>query len=152
MARTYKLLTETDWSYMSFRQLLHEELSVIAKPERFSLTGPPLNLDPREALALGMIVHEMATNALKYGALSNDVGRVDVSWACADADANAVDIRWVETGGPPVARPRHRGFGTMMVERQLAYELKGHSSITFAPEGWLVALHLPRLHATHPPE
>jgi len=146
MARTYKLLTETDWSYMSFSELLREELSVIVGSTRFSLVGPPVKLDPREALALGMIFHELATNALKYGALSADEGRIDVTWQFSD-DENIIDIRWQESGGPKVASPHRRGFGTLLVERQLSYELNGHSNITYAPEGLQVTMRVPRLHS-----
>ncbi|MDQ6647392.1 MAG: PAS domain-containing protein [Pseudomonadota bacterium] len=146
MARTYKLLTETDWSYMSFTELLRGELSVIAKPSRYSISGPPLKLEPREALALGMVVHELATNALKYGALSNDSGRVDVTWARSEESAFSTEICWKETGGPQVAEPKRRGFGSLMIERQLSYELSGHSNITYTPEGLEVKMQLPRLH------
>ncbi|WP_158884057.1 chemotaxis protein CheB [Rhodanobacter sp. L36] len=145
MARTYKLLTETDWSYMSFRGLLKEELGVIAGSTRYSLDGPPLKLHPREALALGMVIHELATNALKYGALSNQDGHINITWACIDDSAKTMEIHWSETGGPPVGPPSHRGFGTLLVDRQLAYELNGHSDITYAAEGLQLTLRVPRL-------
>ncbi|MEP7186631.1 MAG: chemotaxis protein CheB [Rhodanobacter sp.] len=146
MARTYKLLTETDWSYMSFTELLRAELSVIAKPARFSINGPALKLEPREALALGMVVHELATNALKYGALSNNSGHVDVTWTRSDESAFSTEICWQESGGPAVVEPKRHGFGSLMIERQLSYELSGHSSITYAAKGLQVKMQLPRLH------
>ena len=148
MARTYKLLTETDWSYMSFSELLRAELSVIATPARYSIDGPSLKLDPREALALGMIVHELATNALKYGALSNDSGRVEVTWARSDASGDSMEIRWSESGGPAVTAPQRHGFGSLLVERQLSYELNGHSSVTYAAKGLQAVMQLPRLHSS----
>jgi two-component system CheB/CheR fusion protein len=143
MARTYKLLTDAGWSHLPFHELMRETLSAITDPARFSLNGPPLNLTPREALALGMVIHELATNALKHGALSNANGHVDVRWKNPAGRRGAVDIRWTESGGPPVAEPQQRGFGMLMVERQLAYELQGHSTVTYAHGGLLVTLHLP---------
>ncbi|GAA0244491.1 sensor histidine kinase [Rhodanobacter caeni] len=145
MARTYKMLTEAGWSALSFHELVHETLAAVADPRRFSLDGPPLALAPREALALGMVLHELTANALNHGALSNMEGRVDVRWENAGGRADAVAIRWTESGGPPVAEPSHRGFGTLMVERQLAYELQGHSTLTYARGGLLATLHLPLL-------
>jgi two-component system CheB/CheR fusion protein len=142
MARTYKLLTETHWTHMSLRDLLQEELGAIADAARFSLGGGDVLLSPREALALGMVVHELATNALKYGALSNDRGHVAVAWQVADD--GAVDLRWQESAGPCVNQPERRGFGSLLVERQLAYELGGRSCVTFAAEGLAVAMHVPR--------
>jgi two-component system CheB/CheR fusion protein len=147
MARIYKLLTEAGWSHLPFRELVRETLAANADPSRFSLDGPPLDLAPREALALGMILHELAANALKYGALSTANGHVQVCWENPADRIDAIDIRWTESGGPPVVEPQHRGFGTLMVERQLAYELQGHSTVTYAHGGLLITLHLPRSQA-----
>jgi two-component system CheB/CheR fusion protein len=144
MARTYKLLTETSWSSMALRHLLHEELSVASGSVRFSLAGPDIRLNPREALAFAMVLHEMTTNALKYGALSNETGRLEVTWT-SHPQGGAVDLVWIERGGPPVSPPTRRGFGTLLIERQLAYELDGTSELDFAPQGLVVKLHIPRL-------
>lgn len=143
LARTYKLLTEAGWSHLPFHELVRETLEASADPSRFSLDGPTLNLAPREAFALGMVIHELATNALQHGALSNANGRVDMYWENPAGQADAADIRWAESGGPPVVEPQHRGFGMLMVERQLAYELQGHSTVTYARGGLRVTLHLP---------
>ncbi|MBB6249033.1 chemotaxis protein CheB [Rhodanobacter sp. A1T4] len=145
MARTYKLLTETDWSYMSLSELFREELSVIGSPNRYVLTGPPVKLLPREALALGMVVHELATNALKHGALSNDEGMVAVSWKLMESPNAAIAVRWQEKGGPTVVPATRRGFGSILIERQLAYELDGKSVLDFTPDGLIVSLDIPRL-------
>jgi len=143
MARIYKLLTEAGWSHLPFQELVRETLAAHADPSRFSLDGPTLNLTPREALALGMVIHEMATNALQHGALSNANGYVDVCWENPADRIDAIDIRWTESSGPPVVEPQHRGFGMLMVERQLAYELQGHSTVTYARGGLRATLHLP---------
>jgi two-component system CheB/CheR fusion protein len=143
MARTYKLLTEAGWSPLPFSELVREMLVANADPSRFSLGGPPLNLTPREALALGTILHELAANARKHGALSDANGHVDVRWENPADRTGGIGIHWVESGGPAMVEPRHRGFGLLMLERQLAYELQGHSSVTYAHGGLRATLHLP---------
>lgn len=148
MARTYKLLTETNWSHMLLQELLRVELGAIVGTARYTLSGPSIRLDPREALALGMVFHELATNALKYGALFNDAGRVDVSWEIDAESGLSVQICWKESGGPLVGAPSHRGFGTLLLDRQLAYELNGQSSVNYFPDGLVVVMKLPRL--SHP--
>jgi two-component system, chemotaxis family, CheB/CheR fusion protein len=142
MARTYKLLTEAAWTQMALRDLLKDELSAVAGADRSTLEGPEVQLSPREAIALGMIVHELATNALKYGSLSNADGKVAISWSVNDSEGSAV-LHWQERGGPAVQPPSHRGFGSFVIERQLAYELDGQSSVDFAPDGLQVTLTLP---------
>jgi len=148
MAHTYKLLTETDWSYMSLGELLRAELSVIGGSNRYTLNGPAVQLVPREALALGMVMHELATNALKHGALSNGKGIVEVTWSLAEQPVKAIKIRWEEKGGPFVASPKHRGFGSTLIERQLAYELDGESQLEFLPDGLVALLKVPRLNSS----
>lgn len=147
IARTYKLLTENDWSHMDLRALIKEELTVIAGSARFDMRGPALKLSPREALALCLVLHELAANALKYGALSNQEGRVEISWSGGKPTDASFDLRWQESGGPPVAPPTRRGFGTLLLERQFAFELNAQTDIDFAPDGLVVAIRIPR-----PPE
>lgn len=142
MARTYKLLTDAAWTRMALRDLLKDELAAVASPGRSTLQGPEVQLSPREAIALGMIVHELTTNALKYGSLSNADGVVAVSWSVNDSDG-AVVLRWQEQAGPAVQAPTRRGFGSFVIERQLAYELGGQSSVNFAADGLQVTLTIP---------
>ncbi len=144
MARTYKLLTEADWGWMALHELIGGELGCLVGVDRFALTGPTVQLDPRETLALGMVMHELATNAAKYGALSNTSGRVEVTWSQADDGNGTLAIHWRESGGPAVAAPRRRGFGSLLLERQLAYELQGRSDVDFAVDGLAVDLYIPR--------
>lgn len=144
MARTYKLLTENDWSHMDLGALVKDELTVIAGSTRFDMHGPSLKLSPREALALCLVLHELAANALKYGALSNRDGRVEVSWTGGKQPDASFDLRWQESAGPPVTPPTRRGFGTLLLERQLAYELNAQSEIDYAADGLIVTIHIPR--------
>ena len=100
-------------------------------------------MDARKAVLLGLALHELATNAIKYGALSNANGRVHVNWALRD-DANGARLvlRWQESGGPPVAAPTRKGFGSMMIERAISSEL-GSSLREFAPHGVVWRVELP---------
>ncbi|MFC7473895.1 PAS domain-containing protein [Dankookia sp. GCM10030260] len=102
---------------------------------RFRVSGPPLRLVPRAAVALSMALHELATNALKYGALSVPAGHVEVHWEVAPRPTPRFRLTWRERGGPPVVPPAVRGFGTKLVERGLAHDLGGTAWIDFVPEG-----------------
>ena len=101
--------------------------------ERFRCQGPEVRLPPRMALALAMALQELATNAVKYGALSNASGEVGITWAINKS--GRVRLRWTESGGPPVLIPTKRGFGTRLIERGLADELNGEVRLDFAPLG-----------------
>jgi two-component sensor histidine kinase len=88
------------------------------------------------ALALAMALQELATNAVKYGALSNDEGRVRIRWTMDRSVAPPrLELRWEESGGPPVIQPEHRGFGSRLIERSLAHDIDGEAQIHFVPTG-----------------
>ena len=99
---------------------------------RFRIEGPSVDMSPQHALALSMALHELATNAAKYGALSSAAGRVDVTWAIEDG---GLRLRWAERGGPTVEPPTRRGFGSRLLEHGLMRELGGSSRVHYAPEG-----------------
>lgn len=102
----------------------------------FSIDGPEVRLSPAVTLAMSMALHELATNAAKYGALSVAGGHVAVRWHHVDAgDAHRVRFSWVESGGPPVVPPTRTGFGTRMISRVLAQHVRGQASIDYPPEG-----------------
>ncbi|WP_244913944.1 sensor histidine kinase, partial [Methylobacterium frigidaeris] len=101
-------------------------------PSRFAIGGPTLLLPPRIALSIAMALHELATNAVKYGALSVPAGQVTLSWSVAEG---RLALRWQERGGPPVVPPTRTGFGSRLIERSLARELDGTVSLSFPPEG-----------------
>ena len=93
-------------------------------------------LAPKAALTLGMVFHELATNAVKHGALSTESGRIEVRWSIERRDGGrALQLTWTESGGPPVQPPARRSFGTQLIERSVAYELEGSAELTFVPEG-----------------
>jgi two-component sensor histidine kinase len=99
---------------------------------RVEMIGPELKLMPKTAVSLALAVHELGTNAAKYGALSNGHGRVAIRWR---STGDRLSLVWQEVGGPPVSPPTKRGFGTRMIERSLASELDGEVSIRFEPGG-----------------
>ena len=106
--------------------------------DRFTLGGPSIRLASRVALAFAMALHELATNAVKYGALSSDGGSVLLTWDILDGvGSDRLRFRWQETGGPPVVPPTRTGFGSRMIERALAVEIGGAAEITYHPAGIL---------------
>ena len=107
---------------------------------RFQIEGENVRLGPKAALALAMSLHELATNATKYGALTNEIGRIRIAW---NTDAGRLHLRWEERGGPPVAAPGRRGFGSRLIERSLAAELGGEVKVHYAPEGLVCMIDAP---------
>jgi two-component sensor histidine kinase len=96
------------------------------------------------ALALAIALQELATNAVKYGALSNTSGEIRITWTVDETTAPArLHLRWEETGGPPVEPPTRRGFGTRLIERSLAQELDGDARLEFAPTGVVCTVDAP---------
>jgi two-component sensor histidine kinase len=96
------------------------------------------------SLALAMAMHELATNAVKYGALANKTGTIEVSWKVQNGAAPPrLALRWTEAGGPPVIPPRRRGFGSRLIERSLANDLDGQVEIAFAPTGVVCTVDAP---------
>lgn len=137
LGRAHDLLTQANWENASLDDLAADALQARgANKKRVSLSGPSILLPPRQALAIGMALHELLTNAIKYGALSNDVGRVELNWNQSD-EVSRVKIVWREHGGPPVSAPKHHGFGSILLERNLGRELDGQVSTEFRPEGLL---------------
>jgi two-component sensor histidine kinase len=128
------------------REILMEELQPFLSGERVNvtLTGPAVLVAPRVALAMGMAIHELTTNAVKFGALSVSEGRVDIAWTVAEnaADRQLV-LKWSERNGPPVVRPSRRGFGMTLVERAFAHDVGGEAHIDFRPEGVVATMSAP---------
>jgi two-component sensor histidine kinase len=102
--------------------------------ERFVVEGPPVHLAPKRALALGLAFHELATNAARHGALSNQDGQVHVTWTVAE-DGGALHLVWRESGGPRISAPGPRGFGLRLIEQGLAREISGAVDLQLAPDG-----------------
>ncbi|WP_275055978.1 sensor histidine kinase [Cereibacter azotoformans] len=143
MASTYDLLSRASWSQVTLRELAGLALGGNGE-RRIDLAGPDVLLSPTHALALGMVIHELATNAAKYGALSGEAGRVSLGWTVEDGQVRLV---WQEHDGPPVARPDHKGFGLTLIEGQVQSQLEGAVEEHFEPDGFRLTLTFP-LNAT----
>ncbi|TXN72561.1 HWE histidine kinase domain-containing protein [Methylobacterium sp. WL6] len=147
LSKTHDLLSRDDWGGASLRTVLENELSPFRDDQdhRFDLEGTDLDLPPRYVLALGMTVHELTTNAAKYGALSTQAGRVDVSWnvVTGESGAKRLLLEWRESGGPPVQEPGKRGFGTRLITGGVSRELDGKVRLDFAAEGLRCSLDVP---------
>jgi two-component sensor histidine kinase/PAS domain-containing protein len=150
LAKVHSLFIQSRWA--------GAELSIIAKQElapylrkggpRVQIDGPTLMLEPMTAQAIAVAFHELATNAAKYGALSNGEGRVKVAWSCAAA--GQLNLRWTERGGPPVTTPTRRGFGTNIVGRIIRDQSKGEMHLDWNPVGLECRIVLPITSDTNP--
>ena len=146
LAGAYTLVSRDNWTDVPLRDVLLEELRPFAAngTDRYTLIGAPVFLRPRGALALGMIMHELVTNAVKHGALSVPGGTVSLQWQVEPwDDEERLICAWTEQDGPPVASPDRRGFGLSLIERSMKYELKGEATVTWQPEGLTVTLTMP---------
>ena len=137
LSATHDLLTQSEWGSTSIRALIEAEMAPYVRDQSggVTLSGDPVMLAPNDALSLGMAIHELATNAAKYGALSVEAGRVSIAWRMVTAQIAQLD--WAESGGPtldPVAS-RKRGFGTELIQKIVAHELKHPVELEFLPGG-----------------
>ncbi|TCR94926.1 PAS domain S-box protein [Rhizobium sp. BK418] len=133
MAKAHDLLTHRDWQRADLGELVSQVLEPYP-PERFDIEGCAVLLPQKAVLSFSLAIHELATNAAKYGALSVAQGRVSISWSYEEA-ITRLRFRWVERDGPTVQPPSRKGFGSRLVERLLAAELNGRSTINYDPAG-----------------
>jgi two-component system, chemotaxis family, CheB/CheR fusion protein len=146
LARSHGLLARERWGDVALADIVKEELEPFAEDAagRVEQGGPAVQLKPNAALALGMIVHELATNAVKHGALADPKGRLSVAWSAEDRGGSRhVVIRWTEVDGPRVEPPMDRGFGSELVERQVRHEFGGAVEADYPPQGARVTIALP---------
>lgn len=139
LSHTHDLLTRTHWEGADLRAILEHETEAFG-PTRFHLNGPAVALAPATALSLGMIFHELATNAGKYGALSTPDGRVLVDWGLADQTAPKLKLTWRELDGPKVTPPDTRGFGSRLIERNIRHDLAGEIDLVYGKDGLIAEL------------
>jgi two-component sensor histidine kinase len=145
LSRAHDVLTRENWEGASIAEIAFRAVEPFEARGRFHLSGPELRLNPRLSLAIAMTLHELATNALKYGALSNETGEVRVSWLRREEMGKSARLRlvWTEHGGPPVVAPLTRGFGTMLIERSFAFEVEGAARLIFEPGGLVCEIDAP---------
>ncbi|MGH6795521.1 MAG: sensor histidine kinase [Methylocella sp.] len=132
LSRAHNVLTRENWEGADLREIVAQGILPYESDnaERFEINGPSVRLSAQAALAISMALHELATNAVKYGALSDEKGHVEITWETAGRQWR---IEWSESGGPPIIAPREKGFGSRLIERGLAQELGGKTRIEFRP-------------------
>lgn len=144
LAGAHDLLTRESWAQADLAALAGKALAFGNARERVRIDGAPVRVTPKQAVTLGMALHELATNSLKHGALSRPEGRVSFVWRIAPgADGLRLLFEWREAGGPPAAEPARRGFGLRLIERALAADLGGTVSLDFAREGLVCRIDAP---------
>jgi PAS domain S-box-containing protein len=141
LSAAHDVLTRESWTSASMREIIINAVSPFYAGNRLLIDGSAdIRLSPQASVSLALAFHELATNASKYGALSNDEGRIRIHWSTA---GDRLKLEWVEERGPEVSTPSRRGFGTRMIERSLAGEFGGTTSLTFDKSGLRLTLDAP---------
>lgn len=147
LGAAHNVLIQQQSPAASIGAIASDVLGTIGQIDRIAIQGPHISLGPRTALACSLVLHELATNALKYGALSRDQGRVSLSWGVEENEAGAeLAVRWQESGGPKVTKPDRQSFGTKLIRMGLIGS--GKARIAYEPEGVRVELTAPLKEAT----
>ncbi|HEX2815135.1 MAG TPA: HWE histidine kinase domain-containing protein [Phenylobacterium sp.] len=147
VSEAHNVLVQENWAGADLSTIVHQALA----PHdhlgggRFTVDGPPVRLSPQQAVSVALTLHELATNALKYGALSVPEGHVELLWNLSHdhVGARTISVLWRESGGPPVTPPQHTGFGTRLIARSFGEESGGQARIDFPPEGVQCVMQLP---------
>ncbi|MBV8070663.1 MAG: PAS domain S-box protein [Acidobacteriaceae bacterium] len=147
LSRAHNQLSERRWTDAELSQLLRSGLEPYLAKGNVVLSGESVQIPPQLALMVSMAVHELATNAAKYGALSSAAGRINLSWGAKTNGAGPrLRLYWQEENGPPVVKPSHRGFGMRLIERGIHAELGGETRVDFAPYGLRCEIDVPLTH------
>ena len=143
LSATHDLLSQSDWGNAALGEIVRSELApyMDGTDSHVRMSGPEIKLAPNDAMSLGLAIHELATNAAKYGALSTTTGRVHVTWALETSER--AEIHWREEGGPEVHEPSKRGFGRDLIEKIVAHELRSQVDLRFLPAGVECRLKVP---------
>jgi PAS domain S-box-containing protein len=145
LSRAHDVLTRENWEGAGLLEIVREAMAPYRheREKRIHMEGPDVRLSPRMALAIAMALQELATNAVKYGGLSDEDGEVRIAWSVNDAPEKRLHLTWSESNGPAVEVPERRGFGTRLIERSLAHDLHGKATIDFAPAGIVCTVDAP---------
>ena len=137
LSTAHSLIFQANWGETELRAVVEQALAPFRRsPEpAIHIQGPDVKLSPKAALSLTLMLHELATNAAKYGALSEGLGSVSVQWRLEPAETPLVRLSWTERGGPAVTPPSRKGFGHTLIERSIRYELDGSARLDFPPTG-----------------
>lgn len=153
LSRSHDLLTRENWESAGLHDVIEAALEPFragGRAERFAIVGDNIRFPPKAALALGIAFHELATNAMKYGAFSNDAGSILIAWTIEpnarnkpDAKGRRLLLHWREKDGPRVSPPARKGFGSRVIERGLAHELGGEVDLDYRPDGVVCTIDIP---------
>lgn len=148
LSRSHDLLTRENWEGAGLRDVVDAAMEPFGvangRSERFVVTGDNVRFPPKAALALGIAFHELATNAVKYGAFSGDTGCIRIAWTIEPAAAgDRLSLRWSEENGPPVTPPSQKGFGSRVIERGLGFELGGTARLDYRSDGLVCTISIP---------
>ena len=144
MAAAHSLLSQSRWSGVNIADLVHSQLAPYATTANTTIGGPDVTLTPTVTQAVAMALHELVTNAVKYGALSSPSGHVAVNWhQPVDGESGRVKIEWRESGGPPVVKPAKTGYGTSLISEMIPHELGGAVDLAFLTEGVCCQIDVP---------
>jgi two-component sensor histidine kinase len=145
LGRAHNVLSEQKWENANVREIVSGVVDSFATSDsgRIHISGPEVHVTPKCALMTSMVLHELATNAVKYGALSNDKGEVFVDWDWIDGKPPKLRVRWRETGGPAVKPPDRKGFGSRLIEQSFAAQLGGSATLAFDATGLVCTLESP---------
>lgn len=152
LSRSHDLLTRENWESAGLHDVIEAALEPFragGRAERFAIVGDNIRFPPKAALAFGIAFHELATNAMKYGAFSNDVGSILIAWTIepdtknTDAKGRRLLLHWREKDGPLVSPPSRKGFGSRVIERGLAHELGGEVDLDYRPDGVVCTIDIP---------
>jgi two-component sensor histidine kinase len=142
LSKAHSLLGRKHWETVSLRDVIDQILQPFGlNDRRFSVEGEDVRLQPKAALTFAMVFHELATNAAKHGALSNNAaGKIDIAW---QLEGERMRLRWQESGGPLVRPPARKGFGSRLIEHGLAQELDGEVRLDYEPAGVVCTIVMP---------
>ncbi|MFZ2069000.1 MAG: HWE histidine kinase domain-containing protein [Xanthobacteraceae bacterium] len=148
LSRSHDLLTRENWQGAGLLDLVNEAMAPFGvadgRTERFVITGKNIRLPPNVTLALGIALHELATNAVKYGAFSNEAGSILLAWTVElNPEGDRLILRWQEKDGPPVTPPTRKGFGSRVIERGLPHELQGTVNLDYRTDGVVCTINIP---------
>jgi len=148
LSSSHDLLRRAKWDGAGLNDLVREALAPFRatqdRDERITIEGENMRLSPKATLALGIAFNELATNAVKYGALSDEAGTISITWTIeAKPDGRWLCLHWREKGGPPVTQPKRRGFGSRVIEQGLAHELAGKIKLDYLPPGLVCMIDVP---------
>ena len=138
LSQAHNVLTRSNWQGANLAEIIAMTIAPHQTDDetRFGCQGPDVQLNPRAALAISMALHELCTNAAKYGALSNAVGRVSLTWRVLETiEGRRLELQWIERGGPRVTKPKRDGFGMSLVRATLADDLDANVRLEFEPDG-----------------